>query len=1085
MAGPWEDYQRAAGPRGPWDDFAPPSQVAPNPRQVQDIGDAILHGLQSSSLGLAVRGKLPSQQLGEDAPWYHRIASGVGGIAGDIPAGVAGGVAGIAAGAPAGPAGASVGGFAGAFAVPMALREALIEAYSNDHAVSWEGAWDIALAALKGGGKGAVIGAATGGAGLIAGRALGAAIAPSIGTTIGTRTAIGAIESAAAGSELAVLTTTSAALEGHMPTWQDFMDNAILLGGTKVAFSAAKGLQKTYVRTGKLPQEVLADAQADKTIRPALEKMEVPEAYRTLETAERIKAALDKDNGKDVIRAFEAQAKGEADPLIKGDLVRYEYLTSAEDVQQVIRVTAEAYKDQIEAQRRGVVPTKASILEGLDLARSGELAKAEVGRADAPHEAVARAVLTRDAAVRARRLLSELDDLAPQDRTPMKMLEAQAAVQQLSMFYGELAGGVAEAARTLRMMREIKQNPALLGEAEHILRAYEKNGKGIGDLAALARVINDPAQFAKAASKIMEATTLEKVLEVYRANLFSGLLTHEANLMGNTMKWLVEVPESSLAAALFAVGEMAHGRPIAVSQVKARALAPVMGFTLGAKDGVIAAAEALRQRDIVNSKAEQFRLANTGAVGMYTGTVFGALQAGDMLFRIPAERARAYVLAVDRAVKEGWNPDTAEGRATIARYTNEPTMGLTQKVAEKVTAEIQQAGAEAVFGQRLGPRMEKAQYAISGSLAQFIFPAFRTPVNLLSWAVQHTPGLNLLSARWRADFAAGGERQAQATARVLIGTGIATLAYTWAQDGVITGSGAFDKEMGPAKRAAGWQPNSIKIGNEYYSFERMEPIAKLFTVAADLVDIARVTKDEEDKAKIFALLMLAFGNATVSTTYLSGLANTMKAITDPERYGEYFAEGYAAGLVPKIIGQSVTMADENKREVDGVLDAIQSQIPFIREKLLPKRDVWGEPVTQNRWFAVMPVTVTTESTEKVRTEAARLEFAISDAPRYAQERGPLRPKEERVRLTEEQRDIFRQVSGKAAMEILRPIVNAPDWDRIPDFAKVAIYKRVIEGARKQGDLAALPPDAAERVKLREKIVDKVLKQVQGGSGEGK
>jgi hypothetical protein len=221
-----------------------------------------------------------------------------------------------------------------------------------------------------------------------------------------------------------------------------------------------------------------------------------------------------------------------------------------------------------------------------------------------------------------------------------------------------------------------------------------------------------------------------------------------------------------------------------------------------------------------------------------------------------------------------------------------------------------------------------------------------------------------------------------------------------------------------------------------------------------------------------------FGNATISTTYLSGLSNAVQSVSDPTRYGENFLEQYATGVVPKIVGQVVTMADPHKREVDGVLDAIQSQLPFLREKLMPKRDVWGEPVANERWFAVMPVATTKAADEKVKTEAMRLQLAIADAPKFITEKGPFKPGDKRIDLTAEQRDIFRQVAGGNAMEILRPIVNAQDWDRIPDFAKAAIIKDVIEGTRKQGQYAALPPEDAARAAMRQKIVDKIIQQTQ-------
>lgn len=178
----------------------------PQGRRAVDFGDAFMAGLQASSAGLAKRGKLPDLHLDQDAPWYHRLSAGVGGLIGDVPAMVAGGaVAQAVTGGRAGPVGMA----AASFAAPMALREALVEAYTHNYATTWEATREIGLAALRGGTKGAVIGAATLGAGKVVQPLLG-----SVGAT---------------GAEIATMTATSAAFDGRMPTWQDFMDNAILL----------------------------------------------------------------------------------------------------------------------------------------------------------------------------------------------------------------------------------------------------------------------------------------------------------------------------------------------------------------------------------------------------------------------------------------------------------------------------------------------------------------------------------------------------------------------------------------------------------------------------------------------------------------------------------------------------------------------------------------------------------------------------------------------------------------------------------------------------------------------------------------
>jgi hypothetical protein len=724
------------------------------------------------------------------------------------------------------------------------------------------------------------------------------------------------------------------------------------------------------------------------------------------------------------------------------------------------------------------VSNKATAVEGLKMVSDGVVGKHLTGDAANAAEIYARAHMLKGATNHAVRELEKLAATPEAELSPAAKLQALAAIERVAMLKAEIEGVGAEAGRALQIFRAMKRDPSYLGEAETLLNLAERKGN-LQDIAKMALALKDPAQMAEFARKYTQASTIEKWLEGWKAFILSGPQTHLANVFGNLTKWVVELPESTIAASLTAAGRAIKGDPLTMAQWKARAFAPVYGFQHGAREALTVAAEVWRGHGEHLEKADVYRVAIEGKKGEYIRLPFKALQVEDAMFRTVAERAKAYEMAVDRAVKEGLHPETAEGRQAVVQWTARPEFGLSEKAGLEAIAKVQEAGAEAVFAQRLGPKMEIAQRAMAGSALGFVIPFVRTPANLVSWTVQHVPGLNLVSSRWRQDFAAGGERQARAVARLIMGVGLTMTAYEMAKDGGLTGGGLFDKEERGTKTAAGWQPYSIRIGDTYYSYQRIEPVAKVLGIAADLVEMLESKKlDEADSLKAAGMLALLFGNATISTTYLSGLANVINGVTDPDRYGEAILEQYASSVVPKAIGQTAAMMDSEKREVDGVVDAIQSQIPFLREKLLPKRDVWGEPAKNERWFGVMPVVTSQESQDKVRTEAARLHVAISDAPKYAQEKGPFNPRDKRVELTPEQRDIHREVSGKQAMTILAPIVNAPDWNQIPDFAKAAIYKHVIEGARKQGIYAALPPEAEERQKLREKIVDRIIKETQ-------
>jgi hypothetical protein len=435
------------------------------------------------------------------------------------------------------------------------------------------------------------------------------------------------------------------------------------------------------------------------------------------------------------------------------------------------------------------------------------------------------------------------------------------------------------------------------------------------------------------------------------------------------------VPENVIAASLAAASTRPRkGDPMTLRSGRRAPSRRFYGLQHGAKDALLVAAEVWRGKGEHLEKADVYRGAIEGKAGEIIRTPFKALQVEDALFRTVAERAKAYEMAVDRAVKEGLHPETQEAPRAHRAVHAAPGARPVRQGAGEALARSSRPAPSPSSRSASGRAWRWCRRPCRARPMGFIVPFVRTPANLVSWAIQHVPGLNLMSAAGgTTSRPAASAREGRRARRDRHGPddhGLRARARTAPH-----GGGLFDKEEGGTKRAAGWQPYSVKIGDKYYSYQRIEPVAKVLGIAADLIELQHATKDE-DKAKIAAMLVLMFGNATVSTTYLSGLSNAIQAVTDPERFGENFLEQYATSVVPKIIGQTVA-ADPYKREVDGVLDAIQSQLPFLREKLLPKRDVWGEPVANDRWFAVMPIATSEASKDKVKTEAQRLSSRFS------------------------------------------------------------------------------------------------------------
>lgn len=239
-------------------------------RKPLDFVQAVEAGFGMSVTGLAAKGKLPDQQPTGNEAWYNRIAYSAAQMAGDVPAMIAGGVIGGAEGAPTGP-GAALTAAAGAFALPAGLRATMVDAYSKGEFVDFKDFFSRASGILLDTAKGYVTGLATGGAGKAAGAALGKA-APAV-RNVGQM-----------GAEIGAMVTVGAALEGHVPSAQDFLDAGILLLGAKGSMKAAEvgkaRLMEVYKKTGVPPAQVLADAKTDPTIvQDMATGRDIPRAY--------------------------------------------------------------------------------------------------------------------------------------------------------------------------------------------------------------------------------------------------------------------------------------------------------------------------------------------------------------------------------------------------------------------------------------------------------------------------------------------------------------------------------------------------------------------------------------------------------------------------------------------------------------------------------------------------------------------------------------------------------------------------------------------------------------------------------------
>jgi len=232
-------------------------------------------------------------------------------------------------------------------------------------------------------------------------------------------------------------------------------------------------------------------------------------------------------------------------------------------------------------------------------------------------------------------------------------------------------------------------------------------------------------------------------------------------------------------------------------------------------------------------------------------------------------------------------------------------------------------------------------------------------------------------------------RRAEAIGRITMGMSAATLvmfrAAQEAEDGMplITGRGPVDKEQRRILEDAGWQAYSVRVGNKYVSYNRLDPFATVVGLAADFVNTVKYAGDEDQPTveQLSLGLATALANNFTNKTYLAGLSNFLAALQDPKKAMPGYLRSLIGTAVPGTVAGAVPATDPLVRDVQSIADTLQSRLPGASASLPPLRNVLGEPVRRapslggavsSVFNAFVPILYREVSDDGVRKELANL-----------------------------------------------------------------------------------------------------------------
>jgi hypothetical protein len=797
---------------------------------------------------------------------------------------------------------------------------------------------------------------------------------------------------------------------------------------------------------------------------------DVPRAYQALAAEQNARAAVPGEKAQAFVDKPFAEIPQAAGEPAQPSHVNYNYINTTDDVKGAMSRLSQLYEADITEQRRGTVSWEQTQAEAgtiLEQMLGGKVATTrEPGTAAAAAELLARKQMAVGAAEDLMRVRDEV--LAKgSEATSEDTLRLLAAAERTAMIQSEFLGARAEAGRALNILKDTARDAERVKQIQEILDVY---GKSPEMLAKMLKEVDTPEGAFKAAGQITKATTWEKVVEAIKAGMISGPITQIANFMGNTTFAALRLPVEMIASGIGFLRGAPADRVTAMEPI-----ARLTGNVHGALDALAYVGKMLRvegvgatwdkwvqMTDSHGGKTDTKRGAIEGKKGQIIRTLtFGQLTAVDAFFKTMNERGEAYSLATRQATAEGLNPFTREFRERVADLAQNPDA----EMQKQITA----AGERLTFNTKGGELAQATQKFVKTWHLEMLVPFIQTPGNIAKELLRMTPAAPAFK-EWRQAWSEGGAARDKAVAEVMVGGAMGAVAYALSTSDMISGAGDPDPNKKRVKMASGWQPYSIRIGDTWYSYQRLQPVGTLLGMYADAREVQQHMTPEE-KDKIPKMLAVAMGNAITSQTFLQGFANIIHAITEPDRYGAKLAQGLAGLVIPGVVSQNAQLNDPYIREIDSVLDAVKNRLPFARETLIAQRDAFGEPIkNRDRVAVVSPIVTNTVSDDPVRKEAARLGVGVAKAPKKIHI-GTNTGKIGDVELKPEERDVFASEAGKLAHQVMSQAVKGPNWENLPDIVKRRVFDRVFESARKVGAFKAIEPD--RRKELTQDIIGKM------------
>ena len=799
--------------------------------------------------------------------------------------------------------------------------------------------------------------------------------------------------------------------------WEGRLKNAIDMAGITAAGEGVAIGARKMIKMYKAGQ-VAKNAQKLEAITPEAAIGEAEAAIASKDAAAKIVSPIEKPITPKELLVKEPSGKV---------YLNTERINTTEDIHKVLRNAAEAKIDPKAGAKTFEGIKEASKKELNDL---NTLLSRNIERPFTAEEAVAaREVLNASA--------ESLSELAKGAMGPTASPESMYAFRKALAAHNDIQEVVLAGRKATAQSLSSWKIPAGSPEARGKQIAAMLEGKQ-GNIDQMAKAIRDiadknPEALSRAAAQITDPTWGDAIYQVWINGLLSGPPTHAVNALSNAGTTLMGISEKYISAGF----DAARGGG---TQGLLEANAKTMGFFSGLKDswkllsGTDPILKAGSKLEYVGSES-----AISGKlIGKSPDSILGkgmdylseavdlpgkALMVGDNFFKGLNYRMQLYESSVKTAIEEGLTGKAISKRA--AELIANPTEAIQDIAVDFARYQT--------FTNETGAFVKAAQKAINEAplgAGKYIMPFVRTPANIFKYSLERTP-LAPLIGEVRAEFAKGGVHANMALAKITGGTTLMAGAAGLTLEGKISGSGPLDPKQRSTLMATGWQPYSVKVGDTWLDYSRLEPVGSLVAYAADIASMAsEISGDDSDN--LVAMGIAAFSKQMASKTFVSGAVSAMDALAsgDPNAM-ERWEKQFAASFVP-FSGMGKTIhkyTDPVKRDytnddhmgfLRSTVEKMKESTGFLATDAAPLRDVWGKelewnsgviPVLEN----LSPIAISPNETDPVNRLVAERGIVISRPTRRVMG----------VKLTNKEYSEYSRIAGETMKKQLDKLFSKP------------------------------------------------------------